>query len=104
MPAQKKTETERARVRKQVAQEKAGIKRAPARDEALPEVELQTIIDLLDAGKTREAKQHLDDFRKRYPGVEIPEALTRRLEPLNARWTMQAFAWQRTNIYCVVHV
>jgi hypothetical protein len=115
LPAQKKTETERARVRKQVAQEKAGIKRAPARDKAFtmgesdsavpaesvmeelrapaipqaiptsPEAELQTIIDLLDAGKTREARQHLDDFRKRYPGVEIPEALTRRLKSLNAR-------------------
>jgi hypothetical protein len=85
LPAQKKAETERARVRKQVTQEQAEMKRAPAREEAFPEAELQTIIDLLDAGKTREAKQHLDDFRKRYPGVEIPEALTRRLESLNAR-------------------
>ena len=115
LPAQKKAATERARVRKQVTQEQVGMKPAPvskkafARDEAdsalsaepmaeevrapaipqavpaSPAAELQTIIDLLDTGKTREAKQHLDDFRKRYPGFEIPEALTRRLESLNAR-------------------
>jgi hypothetical protein len=115
LPAQKKTATERARASKQLEQEKAGMKPAQARKKAFardeadsalsavpmaeevrapaipqavpvsPETELQTIIDLLDAGKTREAKQHLDDFRKRYPGVEIPEALTRRLKSLNAR-------------------
>ena len=45
------------------------------------ETELKNIIDLLDAGRLREAAQRLDDFRKRYPEVEIPETLTRRLEP-----------------------
>jgi len=45
------------------------------------ETELQNIIDLLDAGRLREAEQRLDDFRQRYPEVEIPETLTRRLEP-----------------------
>ena len=114
-PARKKAEAERARVGKQVTQEQAEMKRAPAGDKAFtmdeydsavpaesvteeirtpalpqaapmsPETELQTIIDLLDAGKTRAARQHLDDFRKRHPEVEIPEAVTRRLEPLNAR-------------------
>ncbi len=45
-----------------------------------PDTELQAIIDLLDAGKTSEAKQQLDDFRNRYPEADIPETITRRLQ------------------------
>jgi hypothetical protein len=115
LTVQKKAAAERARVGKQLEQEKVEMKReqahdkgfrmdeydsvlsaepvaeesrAPAAAQAIPtspEAELQTIIDLLDAGKTREAEQRLDDFRKRYPGIEIPETITRRLEPLNTR-------------------
>ena len=48
---------------------------------ASPETELQAIIDLLDAGKLPEAEQRLDGFRIRYPEFEIPDTLTRRLEP-----------------------
>ena len=113
LAVQKKATAERALVGKQIEQETVEMKRSPAPDKAFmmdesdsvlsaepgaeenrapavlqaiptsPETALQTIIDLLDAGKTREARQQLDDFRKRYPGVEIPETLTRRLEPLN---------------------
>jgi len=109
--AQKKSTAERARAGNQVMQEKAELKQDQESDRAFPldeydavlsaepveqeiralaipkaapvppETVLQTIIDLLDAGKTVEARQQLDDFRIRYPGVEIPASITRRLEP-----------------------
>ncbi len=51
----------------------------PASEPASREMELQTIINLLNTGRTHEAKQLLDDFRDRYPDADIPESITRRL-------------------------
>jgi len=45
-----------------------------------PQPDLQTIIDLLDAGKTREAEEQLALFRKRYPEATIPEEILTRLD------------------------
>lgn len=95
---QEKLELKQSQVRKKAAardetdavlssepmeEEARGARSTPVVIPASPETELQAIIDLLDAGKTHEARQQLDDFHKRYPGVEIPETLTRRLELLD---------------------
>lgn len=56
-----------------------GALSTPLSTSTQPGTELQAIADLLDAGKMHEARQRLDDFRKRYPGVDIPETITRRL-------------------------
>ncbi len=56
-----------------------GVSLSPASESASTELELQTIIHLLNTGRTREAKQLLDDFRDRYPDTDIPESITRRL-------------------------
>jgi len=58
----------------------AGLAVEPKATPTARDTALQTIIDLLDAGKTREAKQQLADFRKRYPEAEVPDSITRRLE------------------------
>lgn len=42
--------------------------------------ELRTIIDLLDAGKTVEAREKLELFRKRYPEERIPDGILKRFE------------------------
>jgi len=56
-----------------------GVLSPPLATSTQPGTELQAIADLLDAGKMHEARQRLDDFRKRYPGVDVPETITRRL-------------------------
>lgn len=77
MAVEEKAESEPALMRKQAAPKKALT--LDEADAAIP-AELQSIIDLLDAGKMREAEQLLDAFRKRYPETEIPEDITRRLK------------------------
>ena len=67
-----------------VEEEVRGALSTPVVIDTTAETELQGIIDLLDTGRLREAQQRLDDFRKRYPEVEIPETVTRRLKPSDA--------------------
>ena len=67
-----------------VEEEVRGALSTPVVIPTTAETELQSIIDLLDTGRLREAQQRLDDFRKRYPEVEIPETVTRRLKPSDA--------------------
>ena len=44
---------------------------------ATPEAWLERIAELKKQGRAREAEESLAEFRKRYPGYKIPEALTR---------------------------
>ena len=94
----KKAEAERARISKQQAPERglaqdeadAALSSEPMAEEirvliapqttsTSPEMELKIITDLLDAEKIHEAKQRLDDFRKRYPDATIPDTITQRI-------------------------
>jgi hypothetical protein len=44
---------------------------------ATPEAWLERIAELKKQGRSREAEESLAEFKKRYPGYKIPEALTR---------------------------
>jgi hypothetical protein len=44
---------------------------------ATPEAWLERIAELKKQGREREAEESLAEFKKRYPGYKIPEALTR---------------------------
>lgn len=63
-----------------MAEDAAGVAVELTASPTPPDAALKAIIDLLDAGKTREAKQQLAAFRTRYPEAEVPDSITRRLE------------------------
>jgi hypothetical protein len=47
----------------------------PAEAALAPEAWLERIAEMRKQGRTREAEESLAEFRKRYPGYKIPEAL-----------------------------
>jgi len=65
----------------QVAGAVAG--KRPAADEVMetPAQWLERIARLRDAGRTKEADDALAEFRRRYPGYEIPKAMRERVLP-----------------------